>query len=232
MRSLGSGSSRARGTSSVAAASAAPCAARRGENFSPIFSASVSGSGSVSAARAKGAARAKPRMQKQTSGRAKRPGKAKTIKPPMSKTQAPPKGGAAAQRRLNEIAGIKEVERQGRRARDCDSRRKQRTLRRRRCFMFHYEHRHGRVESGELRQLGEIECLRLRLEMHAAQEFRRRRTLMFVARHLGFGYLALQAAIPCNRHVRERQRGQSEACDPAATVSGQERHHQMFPRLG
>src|SRR5882724_6995335 len=95
--------------------------------------------------------------------------------------------------------------------------------------MFDYEHQHGRIESAELRQLGEIECLRLRLEMHAAQEFRRRRTLMFVARHLGFGYLALQAAIPCNRRVRERQPRQGEACDPAPTISGQERHHEMFP---
>jgi len=95
--------------------------------------------------------------------------------------------------------------------------------------MFEQEHQHGRVESGELRQLGEIECLRLGLEMYAAQEFRRRRTLMFVARHLGFGHLALQAAIACNRRVRERQRRQGEAGDPATAISGHERHHEMFP---
>src|SRR6266849_10932281 len=94
--------------------------------------------------------------------------------------------------------------------------------------MFDYEHQHGRVESGELRQLGKIECLRLCLELHATQELRRRRTLMLVARHLGFGHLVLQAAIPCNRHVRERQRRQGEAGDPATTISGLERHHEMF----
>ena len=87
------------------------------------------------------------------------------------------KGGAAAQRRLNEKAGIENGERRRRRARD--SRRKRNARRGRYCFMFDYEHQHGRVESGELRQLGEIECLRLRLEVHAAQEFRRRRILMF-----------------------------------------------------
>src|SRR3989475_7503939 len=130
---------------------------------------------------------ARLRKQKQASARAKHLGKAKTIKPPMSRTQAPPTSGAAAQRRLNEKAGIKEVERRGRRARDCDSRPTEHTRRSRRCSMFDEEHQHGRVESGELRQLGEVECLRLRLEMHAAQEFRRCRTLMFFARHLGFG---------------------------------------------
>src|SRR5437899_4740093 len=142
MRSLGSGSSRARGTSSVAAASAAPCAARRGEAFSPIFSASASGSGSVPAANADGAA-ARPRMQKQASGRTKRPGKAKAIKPPMSRDTGTATGGAAAQRRLNEEAGIEKGER--RRDRDSDSRRKECARRGLQCFMFDYEYQHRRV---------------------------------------------------------------------------------------
>src|SRR6266853_4887420 len=229
MRSLGSGSSRARSTSSVAAASAAPCAARRGEVFSPIFRASANGSGSVLAASANGVALARLRTQKQTSGRAKRPGKTKTMKPPLSKNTGAAKGGAAAQRRLNEKAGIKNVERRRRRACDGDSRRKRRARRDRQCSMFDYEHQHGRVESGELRQLGEIECLRLRLEMHAAQKFHGCRIHLFVARHLRLWHLALQAAIPCHRHVRERRRRQSEGGDPAAAISCHERHYEIVP---
>src|SRR5712692_3122033 len=141
-RSLGSGSSLARGTSSVAAASAAPCAARRGETFSPIFSASASGSGSVPAACANGAATARPKKQEQTSGRTTRPGKAKTIEPPMSKDTDAATGGAAAQRRLNEKAGIENGERRRRCARD--SHRKRNARRSRYCFMFDYEDQHGR----------------------------------------------------------------------------------------
>ncbi|TMH49442.1 MAG: hypothetical protein E6H59_00020 [Betaproteobacteria bacterium] len=98
--------------------------------------------------------------------------------------------------------------------------------------MFDYERQHGRAESGDLRQLGEIECLRLRLEMHAAQEFRWRRILVFFARHPRLGHLALQAAIPGNRRVRERQRRQGETGDPAPAKTGQERHDEGFPSLG
>src|SRR5882672_5180005 len=148
---------------------------------------SANESGSGPAACTAGAAAARQAKLKQINRRARRLGKAKTMKPPLSKNTGAATGGTAAQRRLNEKAGIENGERRGRRARHCDSRRKQRVRRSRQYFVLDREDQHRRAESGELRQFGEIECLRLRLEMHAAQKFRRCRIHLFFTRHLRLG---------------------------------------------
>src|SRR6266853_465216 len=110
---------------------------------------SESESGSDPAACTDGAAaiQAKP---KQINGRARRPGKAKAMKPPLSKNTGAATGGTAAQRRLNEKAGIENGERRRRSARDGDSPWKQHAGRAWQRYMIDYEHQHGRVESREL----------------------------------------------------------------------------------
>src|SRR6266704_2277022 len=60
-------------------------------------------------------------MKMQTTGRVSRPGKAKAITPPLSKGTSAATSGAAAQRRLNQKAGVKNGERRRGRARDRDS---------------------------------------------------------------------------------------------------------------
>src|SRR6266704_5414029 len=109
-------------------------------------------------------------MTMQTIGRVSRPGKAKAIEPPMSRDTNAATGGAEAQRRLDEEAGVKDAERRRRRARERDSRGKPNAHSDRRGRALDCEHR--RVERGERWNLREVERLRLSLEMSPAQEVR------------------------------------------------------------
>src|SRR6266702_8132896 len=161
-------------------------------------------------------------MKMQTIGRVSRPGKAKAIKPPMSKDTNAATGGAEAQRRLNEEAGVKDVERRRRRARERDSRGKSNAHSDRRGRALDCEHR--RVERGELRDLREVERLCFGLEMSPAQEVVWCVLMMLIASHLRLGHLVLQAAMRRDRNVRERQRRNGKAGGQAPVGSGQERH--------
>src|SRR6266704_6144932 len=161
-------------------------------------------------------------MKMQTTGRVSRPGKAKAITPPLSKGTSAATSGAAAQRRLNQKAGVKNSERRRGRARDRDSRGKPNTHSDRRGRALDCEHR--RVERGELRNLREVERLRLSLEMSPAQEVVRCVPMMLIASHLRLGHLVLQAAMRRDRNVRERERRNGGAGGQAPVGSGQERH--------
>src|SRR6266700_130432 len=161
-------------------------------------------------------------MKMQTTGRVSRPGKAKAITPPLSKGTSAATSGAAAQRRLNQKAGVKNGERRRGRARDRDSRGKQSAYGDRGNRAPGCEHQHRRVERGESRQLGKVERLRFDLEMSPAQEVVRCVLMMLIASHLRLGHLVLQAAMRRDRNVRERQRRNGEAGGQAPAGSGWE----------
>src|SRR6266699_7337043 len=107
-------------------------------------------------------------MKMQTTGRVSRRGKEKDITPPLSKGTSAATSGAAAQRRLNQKAGVKNGERRRGRARERDSHGKPDAYSDRRDRALDCEHR--RVEREELRNLREVERLRLGLEMSPAQD--------------------------------------------------------------
>src|SRR6266700_7716047 len=157
-------------------------------------------------------------MKTQTTGRMSRPGKAKAITPPLSKGTSAATSGAEAQRRLNEEAGVKDVERRRRRARERDSRGKPNAHSDRRGRALDCEHR--RVERGERWNLREVERLRFDLEMSPAQEVVRCVLMMLIASHLRLGHLVLQATMRRDRNVRERQRRNGEAGGKAPAGSG------------
>src|SRR6266487_883660 len=157
-------------------------------------------------------------MTMQTIGRVSRPGKAKAITPPLSKGTSAATSGAAAQRRLNQKAGVKNGERRRGRARERDSRGKPDAHSDRRGRALDCEHR--RVERGESRQLGKVERLCLGLEMSPAQEVVWCVLMMLIASHLRLGHLVLQAAMRRDRNVRERQRRNGEAGGQAPAGSG------------
>lgn len=98
-------------------------------------------------------------------------------------------GGAAAQGRLSEKAGIENRERRRWSSSGRDAHRK-RDISHSWYRLRFGDHKRGRGERGYLRQLCEIKRLRFRLEVHAAHKVSEHAVLVLFAGHLRIGHFA------------------------------------------